>query len=327
MYTSDADYYNAHGCHHQRIGQYNEAISCFSKAIEHMPGNPNYRFNRGWCCVKAEQYEMAIQDFTFVLRYNAGDAEAYHNRGLAHQKLNDYYNACSDFSNAIYLAPNDDESYFNRGISYCGLEEKDHAIKDLEHCLWLNPQNEKAKFALAQLKIVAHKPPEVTTPSNAAHSTTAPPNDLHFFAVSPTTDSDYIPNERRVKSEFEIQLLKDRIIVAVGAAIGLTVGLVIGFSIGGLGILIFSWFGLGIGANIYNVFCEILIELRSKFSVKQEKVSSFTDLIGAILAVVLVIGYVIIKQLIFFAVTGPIFAVLALRNGIVRYDAEARGRF
>ncbi|MCX5697998.1 MAG: tetratricopeptide repeat protein, partial [Candidatus Omnitrophica bacterium] len=82
-------------------------------------------FNRGLAHGNQGNFPQAISDFTKAIEINPNDAEAYYNRGLVYGTQGNFPQAISDFTKAIEINPNDAEAYYNRGLAYYEKKEYD----------------------------------------------------------------------------------------------------------------------------------------------------------------------------------------------------------
>lgn len=64
----NADYYHARGFSHRKRGDFNAAISDYSKAIDLDPGHFKSYFNRGFSYDKLGDYDKAIENYTLALK-------------------------------------------------------------------------------------------------------------------------------------------------------------------------------------------------------------------------------------------------------------------
>jgi Flp pilus assembly protein TadD len=55
------------GISYERLGQYTEAISDFTRVIEIDPDNANAYFNRGCCYDSVGELDLAISDYSVAL--------------------------------------------------------------------------------------------------------------------------------------------------------------------------------------------------------------------------------------------------------------------
>jgi tetratricopeptide (TPR) repeat protein len=84
-------------------------------------------YNRGVAWQKKGDYDRAITDYTKAIEINPGDALAYYNRGNAYQGKGQYERAISDYNKAIELNPKFAEAYVNLGGAYLGKGLYDQA--------------------------------------------------------------------------------------------------------------------------------------------------------------------------------------------------------
>ena len=69
----------------------------------------NYYFKLG-------QYQQAIEEYDKAIKRNPNDAIGYRHRGLSYSILGQYQRAIEDYYKAIELDPNDAGTYNNRGV-------------------------------------------------------------------------------------------------------------------------------------------------------------------------------------------------------------------
>ena len=119
------------GCEYSKNGNYDQAISEYTKAIKI---NPNYESaygNRGGSYANRGDLPNAISDYTKAIELNPNDVMNYYNRGTVYKDKGDLAQAVSDFTKAIEIDPNYFEAYNNRVIVYRRLKEYDKAWADV----------------------------------------------------------------------------------------------------------------------------------------------------------------------------------------------------
>ena len=77
-------------------------------------------------------YEDAITYYTKALKVNPKDANAYNNRGIAWGKKGDYDNAIADFTKAVEIDPQFADAYKNRGSAYYDQGDYDRTCSDFQ---------------------------------------------------------------------------------------------------------------------------------------------------------------------------------------------------
>ena len=63
------------------------------------------------------QYEQAVADYTRAIALDPRNANAYHNRGSSYDKMGRLVEAVNDFSKAIELDPRNASSFNSRGLA------------------------------------------------------------------------------------------------------------------------------------------------------------------------------------------------------------------
>ncbi len=133
-YDSGVAYYNK--------GQYDEAISDFTKALEINPKFAEAHYYRGIAYAKKGQYEEAISDYNKALEINPRYALAYYGRGLVYNEYKGQYDrAISDYSKALEINPRFNWAYVGRGIAYAKKGQDDEGISDFSKALEINPRD------------------------------------------------------------------------------------------------------------------------------------------------------------------------------------------
>ncbi len=95
--------YSSRGNAYQLSGQFDQAVSDYSKALEIMPQSADTYKNRGSAHLKNKKYNQAIEDFNKAIAINSGFAESYLDRGNAYLYKGQYNQAISDYSKAIAM--------------------------------------------------------------------------------------------------------------------------------------------------------------------------------------------------------------------------------
>jgi tetratricopeptide (TPR) repeat protein len=129
--SRDDEVHNNRGFAYCQIGQYDQAILDFSKAIEINPRLAHAYNNRGAAYLYKAQYDRAILDLSKAIEINPRLAHAYNNRGWAYIKMWQYDQAISDFNKTIEIDPRFVEAYFHRAIVYFLIEEYDKSLLDV----------------------------------------------------------------------------------------------------------------------------------------------------------------------------------------------------
>lgn len=142
-----SDVYLRLGWLYQTVGDGQQAIKRYTRAIELNPRNAIAFNNRGAAFAYQENIEAAIQDFTQAITMDTQLAVAYKNRGHALTLKGEMDAAIQDFIEAINLNPLDAGTYNYRGAAYQEQGDLDTAILDYNKAIEIDPQYAPAYFS------------------------------------------------------------------------------------------------------------------------------------------------------------------------------------
>ena len=122
------------------LGQLDESILHYSKALEHQPAYPEALNGRGWAYYLQQNQEKAILDFDKAIALKPNFALVYNNKGVVYQSMERYEEAISYFSKAIgFQTPNLYYPFYNRGNIYLVQKKYEAAIEDYSNTLIITP--------------------------------------------------------------------------------------------------------------------------------------------------------------------------------------------
>jgi tetratricopeptide (TPR) repeat protein len=139
-------------------GEYYDAITSWTKALEESPEDADTYSNRGNAYKQLKQYEKAIEDFSKLIELEPTSPYGYFTRGGAYKHLEQHEKAIEDFSKVIEVQPEFSEdqedlnealaslsvllvTYIGRGDSYLQLKQYEKAIEDFSEALTFNQEN------------------------------------------------------------------------------------------------------------------------------------------------------------------------------------------
>ncbi|MDH3576102.1 MAG: tetratricopeptide repeat protein, partial [Desulfobacteraceae bacterium] len=146
--VQDGGSYFKRGNSYLNEGQYDKAISEYSKAIEINPKDNKAYTKRGLAYGRRGQFDQAISDFNKAIEINPKDNKAYNNRGFAYSRRGQFDQAISDYNKAIEINPKYNKAYTNRGAAYARRGQFDQAISDYNKAIEINPTNTNAYYGI-----------------------------------------------------------------------------------------------------------------------------------------------------------------------------------
>jgi tetratricopeptide (TPR) repeat protein len=96
-------YYNNLGTNHMAEGDYDKAISCFTKALKATRKSPEAYCNRGAAYSEKSEHDKAISDFNKAIELSPEFADAYYNRAVVYYHKEEYDKAWADVHKAQNL--------------------------------------------------------------------------------------------------------------------------------------------------------------------------------------------------------------------------------
>jgi tetratricopeptide (TPR) repeat protein len=140
--TLTAEAYNNRGVASRALGDYEEALADFNRAIELDPYFAGAYDNRGITYYLMGENDLSLADFNRAIELNPDYSMTYGNRGeLYYRRFHDNERALADFNQAIALDPENALAYNNRGNLYIDADyaQYEDAIQDYTRAIALQP--------------------------------------------------------------------------------------------------------------------------------------------------------------------------------------------
>jgi len=118
------------------------------------PSGPDYMYfqKRAGTYMIAGEYDLAISDYTKAIEMNGNDYTTFLNRGMAYYNKKSYDQALIDFDVAATMSPKESPVFFARANLYDKVGNAEKALADFQKVIDLDPANELAKSNLKRLK-------------------------------------------------------------------------------------------------------------------------------------------------------------------------------
>lgn len=108
----EAEKLKSDGNNLMKVEKFQEALDCYTKAIDLDPNNPVYYCNRAAAHSRLNNHQATIDDCKAALRIEPSYSKAYGRLGLAYSSLNMYHDAKLSYQKALELEPGN-QTYIN----------------------------------------------------------------------------------------------------------------------------------------------------------------------------------------------------------------------
>ena len=139
---------NICGVFYKQIGQPDEAVKRFEKALAINPDYAEAHNNLGVTLQNLGQLDSAVESYKKAITSNPEHTEAHNNLGLILQDLGLMDEAVISYEKAITSNPEYTEAHNNLGNIFKELKQLDAAVKSYEKVIAINPDYPEAHFNL-----------------------------------------------------------------------------------------------------------------------------------------------------------------------------------
>jgi predicted O-linked N-acetylglucosamine transferase (SPINDLY family) len=153
-----------------RQGRPEEAAGLLVPLCAEAPQDADIRTHHGLALQGLGQHEEALADFDRALALNPAAALALLYRGDLLLELGRAGDALASYDRLIQLAPNFDEAWFRRGAAFWALNRADEALASYRKCLALNPRRFGAAFNIGTTLLKLDRYDEACAAFEAAHA-------------------------------------------------------------------------------------------------------------------------------------------------------------
>ncbi|NES21088.1 MAG: tetratricopeptide repeat protein [Symploca sp. SIO3E6] len=139
------------------MGQYNEALQQFNRAIELEPTYFEAIANRADTYRWMESYEEALQDLKLAIEINPRDDWAIDKRGIIYRLMGNYEDALQQFNRAIELNPRNEQAIANRANIYRLMGNYEDALQEFNRAIELDPRNDWCLYLRGLTYLILHQ--------------------------------------------------------------------------------------------------------------------------------------------------------------------------
>jgi len=144
----NSDYWNNKAVAFHALGLYEDALECYSRALELNQDDPDLWQNKGATLICLKLHEEAIHALEIAIKLSPKVGDSWNNKGRAYQELHQPNEALDCFRKAAHLSPRDPIICKNLAEVLFELQELDEAIEWITKGLVADPRS----VALLELK-------------------------------------------------------------------------------------------------------------------------------------------------------------------------------
>ena len=160
-YPNEALLFNISGAFYQAIGQLDESVKSFEKAVTINSDYAEAHYNLGVTLQQLGQFEAAMKSYKQALAIKQAYPNAHNNLGTMLQELGQLDAAVKSYEQAIAIKPDYAEAYNNLGNVLRELGQLDAGVKNLKTALALKPDYISAHHNLSVLKKYTTSDPQI----------------------------------------------------------------------------------------------------------------------------------------------------------------------
>ena len=144
------------GIHVHNLGDYDRAISIYSRIINFDPPPPAIALSviykhRGMAHFSRHDYDEALGDFTISLQHNPENFQAQYYSGIVHSLRGDDEKALECFSKSLAISPYQAHVHYRKALAEYNLGQYQAALITLEECIKLGFEDDEVKRLNAKL--------------------------------------------------------------------------------------------------------------------------------------------------------------------------------
>ena len=125
----------------KKSGDFDQAITYYSKAISLKKNYDKAYYNRAITYKEIDEIELAIQDYETIIKHDQSNAKVWYNLGLLYNSIEHYPKSIHCFQHAIKYDASNYKPYYNLGRTYSRWKKNEQAEKAYMSLLELFPKH------------------------------------------------------------------------------------------------------------------------------------------------------------------------------------------
>lgn len=154
----DSDLLNRKGQLLERLGRFDEAATCFERAIALAPQARGYHFNLARAATTLGQSDRALAEYREIVRLQPDDYAARYSLAVALQKRGDHEAAVVELEKTVALAPSDPGAHLSLGLSLERIERIADAVREYQRYVAMQPDSVDGQRLKEHLAALAERP-------------------------------------------------------------------------------------------------------------------------------------------------------------------------
>nr|AAR38498.1 TPR repeat protein [uncultured marine bacterium 583] len=143
-YPNEPLLFNISGVCYKAVGELDEAVKSFEKALAIKPDYTEVNYNLGLTLQELGRLDAAVKSYEQALDIQPDYAEAHNNLGITLKELGQLDAAVQCYEKALAINPDYAEAHNNLGNALKDLNQLDAAVKSYEKTLAINPDYAEA---------------------------------------------------------------------------------------------------------------------------------------------------------------------------------------
>ena len=147
-YPDYGEFYYSRGILQNSKDRFSKAIEDFDMALEKGLNTDPFGIyvNRGFSFLGLGEFDNAVADFSKAIDIDPENASVYHSRARAYYHLNNFEEAIHDLKKSVELNQSNAVMYYDLGMAYLRIDDTSHACENFQRSCQLGNKNACKKY-------------------------------------------------------------------------------------------------------------------------------------------------------------------------------------